>query len=835
MMMKSFWQWFLFPILAFALMSVIITWPLVLHWQTQIPVGLGGDAWVHQWTFWWVKQALAQGKDIFYTKLLFYPDGVSLTSHNIAWFNIAIWLPLQAVWGNLVAYGMMFLVIFTLNGCGMYWLLLARTRSMAAGLIGGLVYGSWPYLVSQPGHPNMPIIMWLPLAILFMQRTFEQKRVRDALLTALFLALTGIGRWQLLILAGFAFGIYFVYMLATHREYRTRRLFLLCGLIGVVALLLMAPLGWPLIADQLFRNYPEDVFVKEYYQGSDLLGWFIPNVNIWPWSWVVRQLPQPIQFYFDRVDFIGHVTLILAVLGARKLRGRSLVWLLMAAFYAIFALGTDFRFANAIYEQVPMPYRLIENISLISIIRYPHRFNAFLSLPVALLAGYGALALRERWSARVNGTLLVGVLALLVVGEHWLYPYRIAPIDVPQWHRQLAQEPGEFGLLELPMDHRGWDKDYMRYQMVHQKPLAQGHISRPTREAYALLQSTRYLSLLQEENLMGEDIGDVTHELKVLADHNIRYLVLHKQFATPEQMMLWRQWLVYAPVHEDDEVVVYETTPVYGRDYAITQPVTEAIGLIAVDSNLAALGGQMLQAGTIQVFAQWGSRAAPGHAYESCLYLDGPAQEQHCFALGGEWPSQEWGNNEIVRETYNAQISPFLAPGDYALTLGLVDTVTQEAVGDPIALGQLTVLPIERVFDAPDMANPLRATFGDQLALLGYDLSEESGQVQVTVYWRALARMDHSYKIFAHLLDANDQRIAQHDAVPRQWSYPTTQWEANEVVSDVLTLKLEQTDAPRPYRIVLGVYDEQTGERLAAVDANGARLPEDMLELAQVE
>ncbi|MEZ4661374.1 MAG: hypothetical protein R2911_27810 [Caldilineaceae bacterium] len=47
--------------------------------------------------------------------------------------------------------------------------------------------------------------------------------------------------------------------------------------------------------------------------------------------------------------------------------------------------------------------------------------------------------------------------------------------------------------------------------------------------------------------------------------------------------------------------------------------------------------------------------------------------------------------------------------------------------------------------------------------------------------------------------------------MPRQWSYPTTQWDANEVVSDVLTLKLEQADARSPYRIVLGVYDEQTG------------------------
>ncbi|MEZ4661373.1 MAG: hypothetical protein R2911_27805 [Caldilineaceae bacterium] len=192
----------------------------------------------------------------------------------------------------------------------------------------------------------------------------------------------------------------------------------------------------------------------------------------------------------------------------------------------------------------------------------------------------------------------------------------------------------------------------------------------------------RYLSLLEAENLMGEDIGDVTHELKVLADHNIRYLVLHKQFATAEQMMLWRQWLVYAPVHEDDEVVVYETTPVYGRDYEIAQPVTDAIGLIAFDSNLGALGGQMLQAGTVQVFAQWGSRAAPGRAYQSCLNLHGPAQEQHCFDLGGEWPSQNWADNEIVRDAQCTD-QPFLEAGDYALSLKLVDTETRDAVGDP--------------------------------------------------------------------------------------------------------------------------------------------------------
>ncbi|MEZ4661369.1 MAG: hypothetical protein R2911_27785 [Caldilineaceae bacterium] len=154
-------------------MAVIITWPLVLHWQTQIPVGLGGDAWVHQWTFWWIKQALAQGKDIFYTNLLFIPMAFRSRHTTLPgsilpsgcrcrpsgatwglWDHVSGHFYAQWLWHVLAAFGAL---------C-----------SMAASLIGGLVYGSWPYLVRQPGHPNMPIIMRLPLAILFMQRTLSR-------------------------------------------------------------------------------------------------------------------------------------------------------------------------------------------------------------------------------------------------------------------------------------------------------------------------------------------------------------------------------------------------------------------------------------------------------------------------------------------------------------------------------------------------------------------------------------------------------------------------------------------------------------------------------------
>ena len=94
----------LLALLAYGLLSVIMTWPAAARLGTHLAGGRS-DLWVHQWTFWWVKKAIAEGHNPFYTHLLFHPQGVSLTSHNIAWLNIALWLPLQAIVGRIAAYG----------------------------------------------------------------------------------------------------------------------------------------------------------------------------------------------------------------------------------------------------------------------------------------------------------------------------------------------------------------------------------------------------------------------------------------------------------------------------------------------------------------------------------------------------------------------------------------------------------------------------------------------------------------------------------------------------------------------------------------------------------
>ena len=249
-------------LLAYGLLTVLMTWPAAARLGTHLP-GVGDDLWNHQWTFWWVKQSILEGHSSFHTDLLFHPHGVSLAYHNVAWLNIAVWLPLQAVVGGLAAYSLVFIAFLALNGFTMYLLARELTGSPPAAFIGGLVYGFWPYTLSHYDHPNMVVVCWLPLVLLYVHRTLEKGRRRDALLAGLFLALTGLTRWQLLIMGGVVVGLYVLYYLWSKKSCRTRRTLGLLMLVGLVTGALLALPAAPMISAQLSRAYPDDIFIDE--------------------------------------------------------------------------------------------------------------------------------------------------------------------------------------------------------------------------------------------------------------------------------------------------------------------------------------------------------------------------------------------------------------------------------------------------------------------------------------------------------------------------------------------------------------------------------------------
>jgi hypothetical protein len=376
--------------------------------------------------------------------------------------------------------------------------------------------------------------------------------------------------------------------------------------------------------------------------------------------------------------------------------------------------------------------------------------------------------------------------------------------------------------------------------MTHGKPLVKGHISRNTREDFGFLESTAYLKQLLEDNVMDPTDLDVTHQLQTLAQAGVRYLILHKRFALPHQLADWQDWLTYAPIHEDADLVVYRTRPQVGQDITIAQQLTDEIGLI--DATFAP--AETTPAGIIQIDVRWASRGAPGREYDACLGLvdarapsarQGQVAQSECQVLLPAWPTSRWEAHEVARGDYTLRVSPSVAGGTYTLTLSLADHDTGIQVGQAVSLGAVQIEALPWTYDPSGEAHPSVARWGQAVLLPSYDVQlgpDES--LRLTLYWQALREMVVSYKVFVHLVDqSTGDIVTQDDSVPRRRTYPTTLWAPGEVVADTVVLSLDDVSKGR-YLLLVGLYDPESGERLPAYSPQGEQYPGNAVPLTEV-
>ena len=90
-------------------------------------------------------------------------------------------------------------------------------------------------------------------------------------------------------------------------------------------------------------------------------------------------------------------------------------------------------------------------------------------------------------------------------------------------------------------------------------------------------------------------------------------------------------------------------------------------------------------------------------------------------------------------------------------------------------------------------------------------------QLDVTLTWHALEQMDRPWSTFIHLVDAQEQIIAEQNAQPLGGRFPTNSWVRGDWIRDQQTLSLSGV-APGTYQLQIGVWDEASGERLGVYD-----------------
>jgi hypothetical protein len=118
------------------------------------------------------------------------------------------------------------------------------------------------------------------------------------------------------------------------------------------------------------------------------------------------------------------------------------------------------------------------------------------------------------------------------------------------------------------------------------------------------------------------------------------------------------------------------------------------------------------------------------------------------------------------------------------------------------------------------------ADFGEQIALLGYDVSaaavEPGDRVYLTLYWKALQHLDINYQVFVHL-SGPDGLVAQSDKI-NPGEFPTRRWPEDKYVRDEHQLAIPPDLPPGDYEVTAGLWVQSDGWRLPLFDERGEQV-----------
>lgn len=459
-------------IVFFAMVALLFTRPLITQGGTAT-VKHVSDPQFQAWTLAWDLHAIKTSPlDLFNANIL-YPNKYTLAYSDHQITNALLAAPVIGVTGNVMqATNYVLIFQFFLCALGAYCLAIRLTGSRMGGIVAGIAYSYAPYKLSHIVHLNLCSAAWIPFAFLFLHRYCEEKKVRDALLFALFFVLQVLTTWHYGIILSIGVIIFLLVRLIMRRKTYTLRWTLTLAAVFVLAGLVILPFALPYLRlqnqDPRFKRGIKEVetFTAD---AQDFLA--APKENL-IWGGLTDGFRNRILKRGERNGpterslFPGLLPFILGIAGIAYLfrKGRDeerfslWTYLVILVVSFILCLGYPlFIFGHKI--KIPTLYQLLYYVFPgFKAMRVPPRFTILIALSLAVFSAFAMRGLLnwlgEKRGVKIAGVAALVVLALLLVD---LMPTAI-PMqkilkgkDFPPVYSWLAKQPGEAPTVELPI------------------------------------------------------------------------------------------------------------------------------------------------------------------------------------------------------------------------------------------------------------------------------------------------------------------------------------------------------------------------------------------------
>ena len=184
----------------YLLITIALTWPLLLHPGSRVPNDLG-DSLLNMFLLEWNAREVPFTPHWWNLPQFFPIPGVMAFSEHLLGLSL-IATPVIVTTGNvLLGYNVAFFLSFPLCAIGAHLLTYQITRRQDLALVAGLAYGFAPYRMAQLAHVQVLSSYWMPFALLGLHLFIQDPRWRWLVLFA--------GSWYFQALAC---GYYFFYL-----------------------------------------------------------------------------------------------------------------------------------------------------------------------------------------------------------------------------------------------------------------------------------------------------------------------------------------------------------------------------------------------------------------------------------------------------------------------------------------------------------------------------------------------------------------------------------------------------------------------------------------------
>ena len=534
----------------YAIIFLVLTFPLLLNFSTSIIAPYDSDGPIFLWNAWHLEKNILAGNFSLYTDYLFYPHHTPLGLHTYSQFTSVVTFIINLLAHNIVfSFNLVYLLSVSVCAFFTYKFFQLLNFQKSIAFLAGILFAFQPLwsIYALFGTQNFLQMWFVPATLYFYEKFRQSNKSSHALLLGLVLACASINDFYPFVFASFGLVIYSLFInfkkiLSLGKHYFK---LILWGLVGFLSLA-----SW-----KIFLLWQQKDFIQQMptptIQDIDSL-YFADPVNLlrpvqwhilWgSWSTWFGNFSLQNGNSFIGFTFIFVLLLFLITKFYKKTfwQDKKIFLVFLAAYLVILILSFGpFLHLFGIQTHLPMPDYFVSKIfPSFNHLRFPARW---LILAQIFFCGIFASLLayiQKNINTKIYKILVIFLTIGLIV-EVMFLPRTVMPIFGKETAaiQEISKQIDNKTVLTIPMaissgyfDLGETHKKAMAYQIVHQKPIIEGHLSRLplAYKKYAQEPIIKYFLNYQNTTLDKDDL-DIENIKQFFSTYQLGYIIIDKQ------------------------------------------------------------------------------------------------------------------------------------------------------------------------------------------------------------------------------------------------------------------------------------------------------------------